>query len=286
MVLSNKEIKASIVIPTRNRRDDLVRAIRSIRAQTVAVEVLVMDDGSTDGTVEFLAQNFPEVAVFQLGSGRGPAFQRNRGIELAKQNIVFAIDDDSEFASPYTIEQTLAEFELPRIAAVAVPFINVRQNPYVHQRAPSSDDVYVVSAFVGAAHAVRRDVFLSIGGYREHFFYMGEEGDLCARMLNAGYVTRLGRADPIHHHESPVRNTHFADRCGRRNDILFAWHNAPLGWLPMHIAATIFNGLRFGFRARRPGQRLLDSQAAFGPVLSNGMSAYRSPRWRTSYSGS
>ena len=84
--------------------------------------------------------------------------------------------------------------------------------------------MHVVHAFVGAAHAVRRDVFLKVGGYREHFFFMGEEGDLCLRMMQAGYVTRLGRADPIYHLESSRRDLSRAGFSGRRNDILFAWH--------------------------------------------------------------
>jgi len=209
-----------------------------------------MDDGSSDGTPEMIRQQFPDVRFFELASARGPAFQRNRGTELASCEIVFSLDDDALFVSAQTVARTLEEFDHPRIGALGIPFINVQQDSVVQQRAPSSG-IHVTDAFVGAAHAVRRDVFLQVGGYREHFFYMGEEGDLCLRMMNAGYVTRLGRADPVHHLESFRRNLSTADFSGRRNDILFCWHNVPMPYFPLHLLGTTINGLSFGLRAGR-----------------------------------
>lgn len=241
---------ASLVLATRNRREELRALLVSAREQSVPLEIIVMDDGSSDGTPEMVRQQFPEVLFNRLACARGPAFQRNRGTELASCNIVFSLDDDALFVSPLSLAQTLEEFDHPRIGAVGIPFINVQQDRVVQQRAPSSG-IHVTDAFVGAAHAVRRDVFLKVGGYREHFFYMGEEGDLCLRMMNAGYVTRLGRADPIHHLESFRRNLSRADFSGRRNDILFCWHNVPMPYFPLHLLGTTLNGLAFGVRAGR-----------------------------------
>ncbi len=237
---------ASIVIPTRNRGELLGKCIRSALAQSVPVEVIVMDDGSTDGTVEMVRREFPMVRCHTLGSGRGPAFQRNRGIEMATTEIVFPIDDDSVFSSSRVVEQTLREFDHLRVAAVGIPFLNPRLDWTQVQRDQVPEGCHVIHAFVGAAHALRRSVFLAVGGYREHFFYMGEEGDLCLRMLACGYVTRLGRSDPIYHMESPRRNLALANRCGRRNDVFFAWHNVPHEVLLLHLLGTTFNGVRAG----------------------------------------
>ncbi len=237
---------ASIVFPTRNRRDILLEAIAAAFAQSVPVEILVLDDGSTDGSAEAVAERFPgKVAYHRIAEGRGPAFQRNRGVELARTAVVFALDDDSILSSTLTVEQTLREFDYPRVGAVGIPFVDVRKaNHEVQQRAPDAAHVWVEHAFVGAAHAVRRDVFLAVGGYREELFYMGEEGDLTLRMLAKGWVTRLGLADPIEHHESPNRVTARANFYGRRNDVLFAWHNVPWPYLPFHMAGTLINGLK------------------------------------------
>ncbi len=242
--------KASVVMPTRNRRLTLKRAILSAMSQSVPVEIIVMDDGSTDGTADMLRTEFPSVRYYSLGTGKGPCFQRNRGIELARSEFVFPIDDDSVFSTPYVVEQTLTEFDDPAIGAIGIPFVNPRLDWTPMQLAPAASKCLAIHAFVGAAHALRRSVFLGLSGYREHFFYMGEEGDLCARMLAAGYITRMGKADVIHHMESPARSRLKADLCGRKNDVLFAWHNAPARYLPLHILATTLNGIRTGIRQR------------------------------------
>ena len=243
---------ASFVIPTRYRSEELRNLLCSVLAQTVSVEIHVMDDGDCEAAGRMICREFPQVHYHRIAANREPTFQRNRGMELASADIVFPVDDDTLFVSSRTVEQTLTEFDHPRVGAVGIPFVNVRQDQIVRQRAPEADGVHMIHAFVGAAHAMRRDVFLGLGGYREHFFYMGEEGDLCVRMLQAGYVTRLGRADPIHHLESPCRDFRRADYCGRRNDVLFAWHNVPLMYLPLHLAATTLRGAAFGVRVGRP----------------------------------
>ncbi len=244
-------IRASVVIPTRNRDDELKVLLISVRAQTVPLEVLVMDDGASDETRYLIESEFPEVAYHRLGYSKGPAFQRNRGVELARSNIVFPFDDDTELPSPRTIEQTIAAFDDPRVGAVGMPYVNLRLDDIVRQRAPGQDGNYLIHAFVGAAHALRRDVFLSLGGYREHFFYMGEEGDFCVRLLQAGYITIAGRADIMHHYESPRRSLARADYYGRRNDILFVWHNAPLPAMAFHLPTTAINGIFFALTERR-----------------------------------
>ena len=238
------DVRASIVIPSCNRTEELRELIRSCLHQTVPVEIIVVDDAANDEVERMVRVGFSGVRYFRLGKSKGPAFQRNRGIELATKQIVFPVDDDSLFISRHTVEQTLAEFDHPRIGAVGIPYVNINHDARVLQAAPRDGAIHVTYGFVGAAHAVRRDVFLKVGGFREHFFYMGEESDLCLRMLRDGYVTRLGNADPIHHLESRLRNMKRASYSGRRNDIRFAWHNVPLPEFPLHLAGTTFNGFK------------------------------------------
>lgn len=240
-------VRASIVIPSCNRIEELRALIRSCLSQTLPVEIIVVDDAANDDVERMTRVEFPSVRYYRLGQSKGPAFQRNRGIELATNDVVFPLDDDSVLVSRRTVEQTLSEFNHPRIGAVGIPYININHDRRVLQTAPRDGAIHITHSFVGAAHAVRRDVFLEVGGFREHFFYMGEESDLCLRMLSAGYVTRLGNADPIHHVESPRRNMSRASFSGRRNDIRFAWHNVPLPEFPLHLAGTTLNGFRAAF---------------------------------------
>ena len=256
-------LAASVIIPTRNRCELLRDSIRAAQAQSVPVEIIVLDDGSTDATPEMMRQEFPQIRYERFdGHPRGPSFLRNRGSAFARAPILFPIDDDAVMASPLTVEQTLAEFDHPRVAAVGVPFINVQSDAVLRQCAPGGGGpIYVTDAYVGASHAVRRDVFLALGGYREALFYMGEESDLGIRMLADGYVVRAGAADPIHHHESPHRSFVRMDYYARRNDILFAWHHVPWRWLGVHLAANTFNSLRFAARSKAP-MRMIAGLAA------------------------
>jgi glycosyltransferase involved in cell wall biosynthesis len=248
--LSN--LTASIVITSKNRKDSLRDALASCVKQSYPVEILVIDDGSTDGTAEMVRTEFPTVKLHHFDQSAGLIVRRTQAASLATGDIVFSMDDDAAFSTPDTVKQTMEEFSDPRIAAVAIPFINVNQDDVVRQRAPDADGIYIAEQYIGTAHALRRQLFVKLGGYRAHLFHQGEELDYCIRALNKGYVVRLGRADPIHHYESPRRSFKRMDIYGRRNDILFAWHNVPLLHLPVRLAAFTLLGLRHGFRVRRP----------------------------------
>jgi glycosyltransferase involved in cell wall biosynthesis len=242
---------ATVAIVTKNRKEELAQAIESAVKQDVSCEVIVVDDGSTDGTSEFVSQHYPSVRLMSFPESAGYIVRRNQAAQMARAPIVFSIDDDAIFTTPRAVRQTLGEFDNPRIGAVAIPFIDVRISPELRQAAPDERQTYVSFNFTGTAYAVRRELFLKLGGYREILVHMCEESDFCQRMLQAGYVTRLGRADPIHHTASPKRDLTRMDVFGRRNDVLFAWYNVPLRYLPIHMTATVFNGLRHGVRTRR-----------------------------------
>jgi glycosyltransferase involved in cell wall biosynthesis len=244
--------QATLVITTKNRRDDLRTALLSAQTQSVSLELLIIDDGSTDGTSEMVREEFPSAQLHRFETSRGLIAQRNRGAQLATTPIILSMDDDAAFVSPETVAQTLREFDDERVGAVAMPFVDVRYGPEIHNRAPAEDQIYATEAFRGTAHALRREVFLQLGGYREQLIHQGEERDFCLRLLNAGYITRAGSADPLHHFESPRRDTSRMDFYGRRNDVLFAWHNLPRRVLFSHLLGTIVNGIRFGLRVRRP----------------------------------
>ena len=253
----SEEPLASVVITTKNRWDELILAVESALAQSVPVEVLVMDDGSTDGTAEVIKTRFPSVRLERSETPRGYVVQRNRAARLVRSRIIFSIDDDAMFTSPHVVKQTLARFDNGRVGAVAIPYVEPRKSSTIYQQAPSSDGVFVSGWFIGTAHALRKDVFLRVGGYRDCLFHHGEEMDYSIRMLQAGYVIRLGHGDVIHHMESPRRDAERVDYFGRRNDVLFAWHNVPMPYLPVHMAGTTVNGIKTAWRVGRLSRKMI-----------------------------
>ncbi|MEY2458766.1 MAG: hypothetical protein QOG30_596 [Acidimicrobiaceae bacterium] len=102
----------SVVIPTRDRRELLQRSVESVLAQTVRdFECIVVDDGSTDGTHEWLASlDDPRVTAITLPEGGGAPHARNRGIHAARARFVAFLDSDDEWPADY-LARMLPVFE-------------------------------------------------------------------------------------------------------------------------------------------------------------------------------
>ena len=87
----------SVIIPTYNRKETLKRAIQSVLIQSYTpYEIIVIDDGSDDGTKEWLKDNFPNVKyIYQMNSGVSSA--RNKGIKFARGDWIALLDSDDEW---------------------------------------------------------------------------------------------------------------------------------------------------------------------------------------------
>jgi glycosyltransferase involved in cell wall biosynthesis len=89
------DMRFSVVIPTHNRKDTLRRCLATATGQVYPdYEVIVVDDGSTDGTGDMVQREFPQVRYIRQDPNRGPAVARNRGIEVADGEIIAFTDDD------------------------------------------------------------------------------------------------------------------------------------------------------------------------------------------------
>jgi Glycosyl transferase family 2 len=171
---------------------------------------------------------YPQVRLVRSELSLGYIAQRNRAAALARAPVVFSLDDDARYVSEHTVAQTLADFDDDRIGAVAMPFLDVRGHETAVRQVPRDDERrWITNVYVGTAHALRRELFLALGGYRTSLGRQGEEFDLCLRMLAAGRVVRLGRADRLEHHEAPRVNEQLI-RLSTRNDLLRTFHLVPL----------------------------------------------------------
>ena len=247
---------ATVVIVTHNRKEDLQKAVESALAQVGDVEVLVMDDASTDGTDQLMQTQFPQVRYHRVEDNVGYIVHRNNASDLAQGRVLFSIDDDATFSTPHVVEQTLAEFDDPRVGAVAIPYVDVLKDDRIRQAAPQETGDWLSVAFRGTAYAVRKETFDQIGRFRASFRHQGEEHDFCLRMLGVGKGVKFGRSDVIHHFESPkrVRSYIFEQAC--RNWIVFVLMNVPLLDLPLHAAGKTATGLYAGVRKRLPWNAL------------------------------
>jgi glycosyltransferase involved in cell wall biosynthesis len=263
-----EEFDATVVIVTKNRADELRRAVRSaVEQRGAAIEVLVVDDGSTDETSQMIRDEFPGVVLDRQERSVGLVVERNRAARQARGRVIFSIDDDAVFSTPDVVAQTLRDFDDPRVGAVAIPFINKNQSEAVNQAAPDASGTFVVASYIGTAHAVRRELFLQAGGYRDEIVHQGEESDFTLRLLERGYFVRLGRSDPIFHYESPRRNLKRMYVYGWRNVLLFRYRYVPMPWMPLRFLVTFLSGVLFTCRHRAPVWFAVGVSGAVGQIV-------------------
>jgi len=197
----------SVIIPNWNGAHHLPTCLESLRRQTHArVEVVVADNGSTDGSLELLARDYAEVRVLALGENRGFAGACNAGIEAARGDLVVLLNNDTE-ADPQWLEEIAAAFERhPEAGIVASKMLLFDRRDTFHTAGDSyrvdgipgnrgvwQKDVgqfereeYVFSACGGSA-AYRRAMLEQVGLLDEDFFYSCEDVDLAWRAQLAGW---------------------------------------------------------------------------------------------------
>lgn len=249
--LSANRSTVSVVIPTKNRKEQLRETICSVLSQTVSCEIIVIDDGSTDNTEELIRGRFPTVRYNRNVESRGPAASRNQGAAMASGEILVTLDDDCVFCRKDAIEICLQWLDSQQIAAVTLPFVNVQQDEILRTAAPDTQHVYATVDYYAGMVAFRKSAYLSSGGYRTDYFMHHEEPDLAIRLLERGKFIRNGTVALISHHESPARDRRKLWRLGARNAILYALFNIPLILLPAYLAATATK--TFLFAVRRGG---------------------------------
>jgi glycosyltransferase involved in cell wall biosynthesis len=199
-------LKISIVIPVHNGGEIFAQCLDSLQQCIPAdTEVIVVDDGSIDNSAQ-LAQIFG-AKVVTLPTNGGPARARNIGAKIAQGDLLLFIDADVTI-NPQTLPQTIAILSArPDLAALigsyddepgAPNFLSQYKNlchHYTHQTGAIE-----ASTFWGACGAIRRDIFLAIGGFDENYRYPSvEDIDLGYRLKKAGYRIELCKTIQVKH---------------------------------------------------------------------------------------
>lgn len=164
----------SIVIVTWNRRDDLLETIQTVYDQPYQpFEIVVADNGSTDGIVEAVQQRFPAVQWVLLGQNLGVSAGRNAGVKAAHGSILLFLDSDAS-VSPQTLQALANAFdERPEVGVIACKVINAHTGEFdliggkifaerdelIHER------TFLSYAFSACGCAFRSNVFADVGGF-------------------------------------------------------------------------------------------------------------------------
>jgi hypothetical protein len=170
---------------------------------------------------------------------------------VAQGDVIVSIDDDAVFSDPSTVARTLDDFRAGQdIGAVAIPYRELSaEGRWIEPEPAIKTGVEIVEAFVGTAYAIRRDLFLELGGFWE--FPQGEERDFCARLLQAGYFVRRGTAPALEHRPSTIRSRKTMAFNGRRGDVQFAYRHVPARYVIWHLVRMTAGSARHAYRDSR-----------------------------------
>ena len=186
-----QELDVTVVIPTRNRCRLLRRTLSAVLAQTeVRFEVIVVDDGSSDGTPEFLLSlDDPAVVVVRHEAPCGVSAARNAGLSIARGKWIAFTDDDDVWAPDKLREQLTAAHRVPGAGWVAVGEVVV--NPALRiiagRRPPRSAELgnvllYNIVPAGGSGTMVRTELLRQVGGFSTDLMVLAD-WDLWIRLF-------------------------------------------------------------------------------------------------------
>jgi GT2 family glycosyltransferase len=282
-------VDVSLIAISLNSRGYLTECLRSIAAaewRQVTYEIIVVDNGSKDGTLEMLARDFPDVRVIANRENVGYCRAGNQGAGIARGRHLLFLNDDTlmiDDAIAALVEWADANcaamigsrllntdgtdqfssgrsFTTPAAAIFGRKSVLTRWFPnarwarqYLLSDRIDSDTPYEVDWLSAAAMMVRRDVFERVGGLAEDFYYFHEQV-FCARVKNQGGSIYLHPQSKIIHHEgvgSGVRTR----RVRRRH--ITAFHAAALKWFCLHHQFGPLHPLRYVAGAALLGRALM-----------------------------
>ena len=241
---------ASIVIPTFNRLEDLRRVVAAAQAEAQlfgpGVEIVVVDDGSHDGTWEWLSERVAESGLNVLRQkNSGPAVARNRGVEIATGDIVLFLGDDT-VPQPGWLAAHLEEHRMagnagplavlgytsfpPEIDSPFARFINEYGAQFGYSIIEDPTEV-PFNFFYTSNISLPRAILERVGGFREDFPAAAwEDIEFAYRAVGQGLRLRYQpRARTLHYHRIQPRTFCSRQRTSGLSAAIFAGLHPELG---------------------------------------------------------
>lgn len=222
----------SVIVPTRETRDVTLRCLSTVAeaGRAIVTEVVLIDDGSRDGTAEAVSRRFPETRVVRHETPLGFTASANAGLRLASQPLILLLNSDTEVPSG-ALETLVAAFDGdPRLGIVGAQLLYPDgSGQWSGGRAPTLAWLFAESSglaralarlpgyravrplaatsdrdvdwVTGAALAMRREVWDAVGPLDEGFRTYAQDLDFCLRARDRGWAVRIvARCRVRHHH--------------------------------------------------------------------------------------
>ena len=229
------EPRVGVVVITWQRREEALAAVARLCALPEQPSVVLVDNGSTDGTAAAVRERFPTCDVVALPENVG-AVGRNVGVARLRTPYVAFCDDDTWW-EPESLRRAAGVLDAyPRLAVVNARIVvepggaddpivtELRDSPVP---GPGWLPGPALGSFLAGASVVRRSAFLQAGGFSRRLWLGGEEELLATDLLSAGWELCYLDDLVVHHQASKHRDARLRRRIGLRNTLWFTWLRRP-----------------------------------------------------------
>ena len=249
-------MKVSVLIGSRDRPDTLYRSVDSVLAQEYRpLELLILDDNSNRHRLaELVRARFSDKRVhcFRTERSLGVAGGRNFLMRQAGGEIFCVLDDDAYFADDNCISRFVQAFQAyPQVGILASKIVDYGQDqeslkvPFTQrarQKHPAlTEEIQLVSYYLGGGHAVHRRVIEQCGPYRNDLMFGEEELDLSYRAIAAGFEILYLPDVVVHHRPEPSvmnqdgKQRHLELYYHVRNRFFLAYKYLPWRYMPVYL---------------------------------------------------
>jgi GT2 family glycosyltransferase len=250
----------TVVIATCNRGPELCHTLERLATLPEPPPVVVVDNGSQDGTASLVRRRFPGTDLIALRRNRG-AWARNLGVRRARTPLIALTDDDSWWAPGSLAAAAAVLAASPQVGLIAARILVGRDevpdpvnavmaaSPLPSAGLPGPR----VMGFLGCGSVVRKEAFLAAGGFSRLLFIGGEEQLLAYDLAAAGWAACYQPDIVAYHHPSASRQP-VTRRCQEaRNRALVAWLRRPVRCAMTETGRLAGRAARDGIAARALG---------------------------------
>lgn len=234
----------TIIITTKNRIIELKKTLMTITNENYAgVKIIICDDGSNDGTFDFVKEHYPNIKVLRNQKNRGLIYCRNRIMEQVKTKFAISLDDDANFLIDPNFNAVSQYFQKFDKCAILSMRIFWGMNPPIKKQ--SLDEPIRVKGFAGGAHVMRTSAWHQIPDYPEWFKFYGEEDFASFHLFKRGLEVHYYPDILIHHRvdiKSRKKNKDYIQRT--RRSLRSGWYLYlmfyPIREIPRRVTYSIW----------------------------------------------
>ena len=235
-------LRVAICITTHNRRAELERTLAVVdRLVPPADELIVVADGCSDGTADFVRERHPRARLIVHEPGRGSVPSRNAMAAATGCDIFLSLDDDSHPIETDAVARIRGLFEKNLRLAVASFPQRTDEFPAT-LTAADFGPAHFAGSYANSGAAIRTSAFRELGGYPDFFFHAYEEPDFALRCAAAGWQVRFEPCVTVRHHFSALeRNEIRTHQRHARNELWSVLLRCPM---PQLLAIAPFRAWR------------------------------------------